>query len=39
MKHCWTAFAVTLWLGLGAADAGTLKVSPIKVDIAGGRPH
>ena len=31
MKLCWTAIAVTLSLGLGTAEAGTLKVSPIKV--------
>lgn len=38
MKLCWTAFAVALGLGLSAADAGTLKVSPIKVTLpADGR--
>jgi len=38
MKLCWTALAVTLSLGLGTAEAGTLKVSPIKVFLpAGGK--
>jgi hypothetical protein len=31
MKLCWTALAVVGLLALGTADAGTLKVSPIKV--------
>ena len=31
MKLCWTALAATIVLGLGFAEAGTLKVSPIKV--------
>ena len=38
MKLCWTALAVTFSLGLGAAEAGTLKVSPVKVFLpAGGK--
>ena len=31
MKLCWTALAAMILLGLGFAEAGTLKVSPIKV--------
>ncbi len=38
MKLCWTALAVMGSLALGAAEAGTLKVSPIKVTLpADGR--
>ena len=31
MKLCWTALAVSGSLALGVAEAGTLKVSPIKI--------
>ena len=38
MKLCWTALAVAGALALGSAEAGTLKVSPIKVTLpADGR--
>lgn len=38
MKLCWTALAVVGSLVLGTADAGTLKVSPLKVTLpADGR--
>lgn len=31
MKHCWTALAVLGSLAVGVAEAGTIRVSPIKV--------
>ncbi|MEM7044571.1 MAG: fimbria/pilus periplasmic chaperone [Pseudomonadota bacterium] len=34
MKLCWTALAVAGSLALGVAEAGTLKVSPIKVFLS-----
>lgn len=38
MKLCWTALAVAGSLALGTADAGTLRVSPLKVNLtADGR--
>ncbi len=38
MKFCWTAVATLGTLAFGVAEAGTLKVSPIKVFLpADGR--